>query len=185
MNPVFNAILKRIKLTFHPLKFQHMKNIIFASLLLCIAACQPPQPPDGGDAGAAKETLPQSNTGKLLYQGNLVAIHIITVEPKPNVTMEQVLDFYNTKWAPAAHQYFGFHSFFGKCLHGTECAENKILWISFFNTAADRDKYFKMDEGGNDLNELGEKAWAQFAPTNDALQQLATIEDKWGDWLIK
>jgi len=115
----------------------------------------------------------------------LVSIHTITVELKPNVTMEQVLDFYNTKWAPAEEQYFGWKSFFGKCLHGTECAENKLLWITLFKTEADRDKYFKMAEGGNDLNELGEKAWAQFAPTNDALQQLATIKDEWGDWVIK
>ncbi|MCF8244191.1 MAG: hypothetical protein K9J37_03575 [Saprospiraceae bacterium] len=162
-----------------------MKNIIFASLLLSLAACQSPPSPEGGDAGVANEALLQSNTTKLLDKGNLVSIHTITVELKPNVTMDQVLDFYNTKWAPAEEQYFGWKSFFGKCLHGTECAENKLLWITIFNTAADRDKYFNMATGGNDLNELGEKAWTQFAPTNDALLQLATIQDDWADWVIK
>jgi hypothetical protein len=120
-----------------------------------------------------------------LQKGNLVSFHTITVELKPNVTIEQVLDFYNTKWAPAEEKYFGWKTSFGKCLHGTECAENKILWITVFKSAADRDKYFKMDKGGNELNELGEKAWAQFAPTKDALLQLATIKDEWGDWMIK
>ena len=123
--------------------------------------------------------------GQTIQKGNMVGIHIITVELKPNVTIEQVLDFYNTQWAPAAEQYFGFKSFFGKCLRGTECAENKLLKISHFKTEADRDKYFNMAEGGGDLNELGEKAWAQFAPTNDALLQLATIKEEWADWLIK
>jgi hypothetical protein len=168
------------------LKFQHMKNIVFASLLLSLAACQSPQSPEGGDAAVANETLLQSNTGKLLNQGNLVAIHIITVEPKPNVTMDQVLDFYITKWAPAEAQYFGLkNTYFGKCLRGTGCTENKILMLTIFNTTADRDKYFKMDEGGNDLNELGEKAWAQFSPTYDSLMQLATIKEEWEDWMIK
>jgi hypothetical protein len=123
--------------------------------------------------------------GQPIQKGNMVGISTITVELKPNVTIEQVLDFYNTKYAPAAEQYFGWKCFFGKCLRGTECAENKILRIWHFKTEADRDKYFKMAEGGNDLNELGEKAWAQFTPTNDALQQLATTEEEWVDWVIK
>lgn len=75
--------------------------------------------------------------------------------------------------------------FFCKCLRGAECAENKILMLMISNTVADRDKYFKMDEGGNDMNELGEKTWAKFAPTNDALLQLATVKEEWGDWVIE
>ena len=127
----------------------------------------------------------QKDLVQTIQKGNLVAIHTLTVELKPNVTMEQVLDFYNTKWAPAADKYFGFKTFHGKCLHGTECAENKLLQIVIFETEADRDKYFKMAEGGSDMNELGEKTWAEFAPTEEALQQLATIKDEWGDWVIK
>ncbi len=57
--------------------------------------------------------------------------------------------------------------------------------IMISNTEADRDKYFKMAEGDLDLNELSEKTWAQFAPTNDALLQLATIKEEWTDWVIK
>jgi hypothetical protein len=136
-------------------------------------------------ASCGQNETKQNELGQTIQKGNLVSIRTLTVELKPNVTMEQVLDFYNTKWAPAAEKYFGWKFFYGKCLHGTECAENKILNIVIFETEADRDKYFKMDEGGNDLNELGEKAWAQFAPTNDALQQLATTTEEWGDWLIK
>lgn len=52
--------------------------------------------------------------------------------------------------------------------------------ITHFKTEADRDKYFKMAEGGRDFNELGDKAWAQFAPTNDALEKLATTKSEWG-----
>ena len=120
--------------------------------------------------------------GQTIQKGNMLGVHILTVELKPNVTMEQVLDFYNTKWAPAANQSFGFNCFFGKCVRGTECAENKLLMVYQFNSEADRDKYFK-PEGG--LNELGEKAWAKFAPTNDALQQLASVTETWADWVIK
>jgi hypothetical protein len=124
--------------------------------------------------------------GQTIQKGNLVTTRTITVEElKPNVTMDQVFDFYNTKWGPNADKYFGFKCFFGRCIRGTECAENKIQMIVLFKTEADRDKYFKMAEGGNDLNELGEKAWAQFAPTHDALMQLATIKDEWVDWVIK
>ncbi len=159
-----------------------MKNVIkICALTICILSifgCKPD----------TKTSTNQANLwvdGQTIQKGNLVAIHTLTIELKPNVTMEQVLDFYNTKWAPAAEQYFGFKAFYGKCLQGTECAENKLLQIVIFETEADRNKYFKMDEGGNDLNELGEKAWAQFAPTNDALLQLASIKDEWGDWVIK
>ena len=125
------------------------------------------------------------NKGQTIQKGNQVGIHTITVELKPNVTMEQVLDFYNTKWIPDADKYFGFKFYTAKCLRGTGCAENKILLISHHKTEADRNKYFKMAEGGRDLNELGQKAWAQFAPTNDALKQLATVKDEWADWVIK
>lgn len=162
-----------------------MKNTFFLLLFFSLAGCQQPavtpQP-------AANEALVKSlSDGPTisLQKGNLVSIHTITVELKPNVTMDQVLDFYNTKWAPAEEQYFGWKSFFGKCRHGNECAENKLLWITLFKTEADRDKYFNMATGGNDLNELGGKAWDQFAPTYDALLQLATIKDDWADWAIK
>ena len=120
-----------------------------------------------------------------IQKGNMVGIRTITVELKPNVTMDQVLDFYNTKWIPDADKYFGWKFFVSKCLRGTACAENKLLMIAHFKTEADRDKYFKMAEGGRDLNELGQKAWAQFAPTNDALKQLATVKEEWADWVIK
>ena len=135
--------------------------------------------------GQHSDVLLDQKKGQTIQKGNQVGIHIITVEPKPNVTMEQVLDFYNTKWIPDADKYFGFKFYTAKCLRGTGCAENKILLISHHKTEADRDKYFKMAEGGRDLNELGAKAWAQFAPTNDALLQLATVKDEWVDWVIK
>ena len=128
---------------------------------------------------------PKVDYEQTIQKGNQVGIHTITVELKPNVTMEQVLDFYNTKWIPDADKYFGWKFYSAKCLRGTGCAENKILLISHHKTEADRNKYFKMAEGGRDLNELGAKAWAQFAPTNDALKQLATTKDEWIDWVIK
>ena len=123
--------------------------------------------------------------GQTIQKGNMVGIRTITVELKPNVTMEQVIDFYNTRWIPDADKYFGWKFSIGKCLRGTDCAENKLRLIVHFKTEAERDKYFKMAEGGRDLNELGAKVWAQFAPTNDALLQLATIKEEWADWVIK
>lgn len=153
-----------------------MKNIVFGFFLLLLAACQ--QAPTNPAAANAP-------VGQTIQKGNLVSTHIITVELKPNVTLEQVLDFYNTKWAAAEDKYFGFKSYFGKCIRGSESAENKIIMIGHFETEADRDKYFNMAEGGGDLNELGEKAWAEFAPTYDSLLQLATIKDEWADWVIK
>jgi hypothetical protein len=131
------------------------------------------------------KTQPKSDYGQPIQKENMLGIHTFTVELKPNVTMEQVLEFYKTKWAPAADKYFGWKCFFGKCVIGDKCAENKIIMIFQHKTEADRNKYFKMAEGGRDLNELGQKAWAQFAPTNDALKQLATVKDEWADWVIK
>lgn len=123
--------------------------------------------------------------GQAIQKGNLVSTHIISVELKPNVTLDQVLDYYTNVWAPAADKYYGWKCYFGKCVRGTQCGENKIIMIVHFQAEADRDKYFKMAEGGNDMNELGEKAWAQFAPTYDGLLQLATIKNEWADWSIK
>ena len=141
--------------------------------------------------GASVHNIPNSdvpsdrNKGQTIQKGNLVGIRTITVELKPNVTMDQVLDFYNTKWIPDADKYFGWKFFVSKCLRGTACAENKLIMIAHFKTEAARDKYFKMAEGGKDLNELGQKAWAQFAPTNDAIKELATVKEEWADWVIK
>ncbi|MDX1941308.1 MAG: hypothetical protein SFU99_12200 [Saprospiraceae bacterium] len=141
-----------------------MKNLLFTTALLL----------------AASFTF-----GQAIQKGNMISVHIITIEPKPNVTVEQVIDFYNTKWLPDAEKYFGWKGFIAKRVRGSEGTANKILTILHFKTEADRDKYFKMVEGGTDLNELGQKAWAQFAPTNDALEKLATIKDEWADWVVK
>ncbi|MFN7119897.1 MAG: hypothetical protein ACK4TA_24090 [Saprospiraceae bacterium] len=123
--------------------------------------------------------------GQAIQKGNMVSVHIITVELKPNVTLEQVIDYYNTKWLPDAEKYFGWKGFIAKGIRGSASVENKLAFIFQIKTEADRDKFFKMAEGGTALNELGQKTWAQFAPTNQGLQALATIKEEWADWLIK
>ncbi len=142
-----------------------MKNLLFTTALLL----------------AASFTF-----GQNIQKGNLIGIHIITVELKPGVTMEQVIDYYNTKYLPAHAKYFvGVKGFIGKGVRGSSDTANKLALIWHINNEADRDKFFNMKEGGMDLNELGQKAWAQFTPVYDGLAQLATIKEEWADWLIK
>lgn len=60
----------------------------------------------------------QKELGQTIQKGNMVTMHTITVELKPNVTMDQVLDFYNTKWGPDADKYFGLKCFFANAFVG-------------------------------------------------------------------
>ncbi len=117
-----------------------------------------------------------------LQKGNLISIHILTMELQPNVTMEQVFEFYHTKYFPAAKKHFGMIGFIGQGVRGSISTDNKLVLIWHFKTEASRDKYFKAD--GN-FSELGEKAWAQVASINEELNKLATITSEWADWILK
>ncbi|MDX2249417.1 MAG: hypothetical protein SF052_21720 [Bacteroidia bacterium] len=141
-----------------------MKNLVFTIVLLLAA-------------GFA--------LGQSLQKGNMISTHILTVELKPGVTLDQVVDYYNTRWIPDAEKYFDWKMFIATGIRSSESIENKLLLIVHFNTEADRDKYFKMAEDGTDLNELGQKAWAQFSPTAQALDALATVKNEWYDWAVK
>lgn len=122
--------------------------------------------------------------GQAIQKGNMIGVHVMTVELKPGVTMEQVVEYYNTKYFPAAAKHFGFKGFIGTGIRGSESIENKLMLIWHFKTEADRDKFFKAD---GSLSELGEKAFQQ--PEMQALDQeltkLATIKSEWADWVIK
>ncbi len=122
--------------------------------------------------------------GQTIQKGNMIGIHIMTVELKPNVTLDEVVNYYNTKYFPAADKHFGFKGFIGKGIRGASSVDNKLILIWHFKTEADRDKFFKAD---GSLSELGEKAFQQpeMQAVDQELTKLATVTSDWSDWVIK
>ena len=118
--------------------------------------------------------------GQTLQKGNLVGTHVMTVTLQPGVTMEKFIEFYSSKVIPAYGQYFsGCKVYLVKSLRG----ENKDSFGTFFifNTAKDRDKYYKPDGSNTDL---ANTAYAKFKPVYDELAKLGTMTTVYNDWLV-
>ena len=118
--------------------------------------------------------------GQTLQKGNLVGLHVMTINLDPDVTMNQYLVFYVNKYIPEFEKNFpGVKLYLIKGIRGEN--ENNFGRIYFFDSEEVRDKYF---ENGT-LNELGKSAFEKLQPITDELQKLGTYTSTYTDWIIQ
>ena len=120
--------------------------------------------------------------GQTLQKGSFIGFHIVTVDLKPRVSMDQYVSLLKTALLPAYEKEFkGLKLFLLEGVRG----ENKYgMAIAFyFKSMEDRNKYFKED---GSCTELGKKAYDNLvAPIANEIKKLGTMSTKYTDWIVQ
>ena len=119
--------------------------------------------------------------GQTLKKGNVVSLHVYTIQLDPDVTMNQYKAFSMNKLIPEIEKHFpGLKIFPATGIRGED--ENSLAWFYFFESVEVRDKYFKKDGG---RTELGAAAFNKIKPIYAESLKLGTSTSKYTDWLIE
>lgn len=118
--------------------------------------------------------------GQPLQKGNLVGTHLVEIELKPGVTMEQFQEFYINKAIPAFEKAReGWKVHLVKGIRGDN--EGRLGLIIVIESEEARDKYYNED---NSLSKLGEESSKKFAPVREEMEKLVTFKVTFTDWLV-
>lgn len=143
-----------------------MKNMLCVSLLLLFVSL----------------TLPVS--GQNIKKDNLLGIHLLDIELKPGVTMEQVADYYENTFFPTVNkQAKGVaKGYLVKGRRGEAVDRLATMWV--FPSEAARSKYFNED---GSLTAAGKLTAEVMDALNTDLEKLATITYSEGftDWVVQ
>lgn len=116
--------------------------------------------------------------GQELKKGTLIGVHPWSVKLAPGVTMQQFIDFANTKLIPAQQKNLPGWKFYPvKWIRGEKSEEYGVIVIV---PEKERDKYYNPD--GSDT-ELGKAVRKKLQPIWDEAAKLGTETDKYIDWL--
>jgi len=119
--------------------------------------------------------------GQTLQKGNLIGVHVLSIDLKPGVTMDQYIDFFNENTKPAWEKnQEGMKIFTMKGIRGEHM--NEIGLIIQFTDEAARDKSFNAD---GSRSEFGEKMQEKMAPIMTEMKKLGTNTSKYTDWIIQ
>ena len=119
--------------------------------------------------------------GQTFNKGNCFIIHVLTVTPAPNATLDQYFDFFKNKYIPEMEKNMpGVKGYVVKGVKG-ECV-NCYGAIRIYKSKADQDKYFN-EEGSNTeiMNAVNEK----MKPLLDEMEKLGTVTTKNTTWEIQ
>ena len=119
--------------------------------------------------------------GQKIQKGNLIGVHVLTVELKPGATMDQYIDFFNDKIKPAYEKAAPeLKVFIVKGKRGEHM--NEIGLIMQFTDEAARNKYNNDDESPT---ELGIKIREELAPLLTEMEKIGTNTSKYTDWIVQ
>lgn len=136
-----------------------MKNLMLTSALVLVAALA---------------------FGQSLKKGNLVGLHVVTINLNPDVTMNQYKDFFVNSVIPEYKKHYSADIYLAKGIRGENV--NSFAFIFVFESEKMRDKYFNADGGSNDV---GKAANEKMGPTMDKLNKLGTSTTKYTDWVVQ
>ena len=126
--------------------------------------------------------------GQTLEKGNLLGIHVISLNLDPDLTYNQWKDFYFQNYIPVWDNTFqgDIKLFMGEIDRGDDKSGTNIILIYFFKSKDIRDKYFTQDGSvteiyttkmsefneaiAGDINKLG-KSSAEYVSYNDVIIQ--------------
>ncbi len=119
--------------------------------------------------------------GQTLQKGNLVGLHVVTLNLNPDVTMNQYLDFFIHKVIPEYEKNFPDIKYnIAKGIRGEN--ENSFAYFVVFESEKVRNKYWS-EEGV--YTELGNSALEKMGPILAELEKLGTSSTTYTDWLIQ
>jgi len=118
--------------------------------------------------------------GQTLMKGNLIGVHVMSVELKPGATMDQYIEFFNEKTKPAWEKAEkGMEIFPIKAIRGEN--NNEIGMIIIFKDEAARNKHYNAD---GSLSEYGNKVMEEIAPITAEGEKLGTWTSTYTDWIV-
>ena len=118
--------------------------------------------------------------GQTIEKGNLIGLHVVSVELKPGATMDQFIDFVNEKTKPEWEKlHEGGKMFAIKGIRGESANEFGIIFQ--FKDEASRNKSYNTD---GTLNEWGTKLQEKMAPVNAEMEKIGSVSSKYTDWLV-
>ena len=119
--------------------------------------------------------------GQTLQKGNLVGMHILTINLDPDVTMNQFLDFFSSKVIPEIEESFpGWKAYLVKGIRGENANSFGLIYV--IESEEDRNKYYNED---GSQNELGNSIVEKVQPIMTELNQLGTWTTEYTDWLVQ
>jgi hypothetical protein len=118
--------------------------------------------------------------GQTLQKGSLIGVHVVKVELKQGVTMDQYIDFLNEKMKPAWEKADeGREVFPMKAIRGEN--KNEFGMIVIYKDEAARNKHYNEDGSSS---EHGKKVDEELAPVMAELEKLATWTSTYTDWVV-
>ena len=118
--------------------------------------------------------------GQTLLSGNLVGVHVITIELKKGITMSEFQKFHVNKLIPEYEKnYPGWQLFLAQGLRGEN--QNKYGWIIVVESEEIRDQYYN-DDGS--ITEFGQAAAEKMKPVLEEAEQFGRLNRTYTDWLI-
>ena len=119
--------------------------------------------------------------GQTLQKGNLIGVHVLTVTLKPDVTMDQYINFLNDKYVPGFEELFkGFNLFVMKGIRG----ENKDSIGLLFQAKDEATRNLYNNDDGSPT-ELGNKLWEKLEPVFSEMDKLGTWASDYTDWVLQ
>jgi hypothetical protein len=118
--------------------------------------------------------------GQTLQKGGILGIHQMTITLKPEVTIDQFLDFYQNKVIPESEKLMdGWKGFVVKGNIGEHVNEYRVVW--YIESMKDYNKFFTNDGPTDEVNVLMEK----IQPVIDEIHKLGTWTSEYTDWVIQ
>jgi hypothetical protein len=112
-----------------------------------------------------------------LQKGNLFGVHLVTIELKPNVKMDEFKTFFVNEVLPQYEKsWMGLKGYLVKSVRGDYKDQFLIVWL--FESEKARDKYFNADGTPNDLEKV---AFERVGPVEERLKKYGTYTIKYTD----
>jgi hypothetical protein len=121
--------------------------------------------------------------GQNIKKGSLLGLHILTIELKPDATMDEFINFYISRAIPETEKAFdGVKGYLVKAIRGENNKNIGVLWV--FRSEADRNKYFN-DAGEGGMTAAGRAAMDKLAGVNKEIERYGTASSKFTDWVVQ
>lgn len=118
--------------------------------------------------------------GQTLKTGNLVGIHVLTIELNPGVIMKQFQDFHISTLIPEYEKHYpGWQLYLAKGIRGEN--KNTYGWIMVAESEKTRDKLYN-DNGS--LTEYGKVINEKMKPVLEEVEKFGKLKRTYTDWLI-
>jgi len=118
--------------------------------------------------------------GQALQKGNLVAVHVITIELYPDVRMAEFQKFHvNTLIPEYEKNYPGWQLYLAQGIRGEN--KNKYGWIIIVESEEVRNKYYN-DDGS--ITEFGQAAADKMKPVLEEAERFGNLKRTYTDWII-